>query len=155
MISPRLTDPKSEIDSILSLFRFSEEKTQVEEALKARAQALEKQRYSAAIPPVTPNKRADGKGPGRGGGGRGRGGRGVVVGSSRPMSAPREFTLPITGGDSDLNPLSMSDESFPSSRHIQLKLDDGLDPEDLDTEATGEEDIQLHLNGTLKPTEFT
>lgn len=63
LVAPRLTDPKERADYFLSLFRYAEEKAQVEEFLKARATALH----------ATAFVRFDGPG-GRGGrGGRGRG----------------------------------------------------------------------------------
>ncbi|RYG59993.1 DUF4476 domain-containing protein, partial [archaeon] len=37
---PRLTDPRAKMDTLIGLFRFSEEKSQVEEALKTRVQAI-------------------------------------------------------------------------------------------------------------------
>jgi hypothetical protein len=40
MIGPRLTDPKAKMDQILGLFRFAEEKSKVEEILKARSATL-------------------------------------------------------------------------------------------------------------------
>jgi hypothetical protein len=40
MIAPRLTDPKAKMDDFLGLFRFSEQKKAIEDALKARAASL-------------------------------------------------------------------------------------------------------------------
>eukprot|EP01031_Cornospumella_fuschlensis_P045790 gene45790-56044_t len=39
-LAPRLTDPRTKMDTLVGLFRFSEEKSQVEEALKTRVQAI-------------------------------------------------------------------------------------------------------------------
>ena len=47
ILSPRLIDPKQHADDILALFRFVEDKAQVEEALKSRAITLDSKRYSS------------------------------------------------------------------------------------------------------------
>lgn len=69
-IGPRLTDPKAKTAYFLGLFRFAEEKSQVEEILKARTQTMNSSIFS---------KGSELRGAGRGG--RGAGGRGVQRGS--------------------------------------------------------------------------
>ena len=144
MISPRLTDPKSESEAILNLFRYSEEKTQVEEALKARAKAIEKSRYSAAPKASIPGSNTPhGVRPGRG-----RGGRGLTTSSSaRPTSAPMEFTSPING--SNLFPLSMSNESFSSAHHIQQNSNESIH-DHLVSRVTDDEPPSTRPNGHIK-----
>lgn len=76
-IGPRLIDPKSKTAQFLSIFRYAEEKSQVEEILKARAQNLNATLFTKS----DSTARMVGRG-GRGPGGRssfmgGRGGRGT------------------------------------------------------------------------------
>eukprot|EP01038_Epipyxis_sp_PR26KG_P011461 gene11461-15353_t len=73
MIGPRLVDPRAKMEQLMGLFRFVEEKSIVEEVLRARVQTL-----SAALFKTVDSSNALG---GRGGKG-GRGGRGM----SRPTS---------------------------------------------------------------------
>eukprot|EP00603_Paraphysomonas_imperforata_P006357 CAMPEP_0114420262 /NCGR_PEP_ID=MMETSP0103-20121206/4466_1 /TAXON_ID=37642 ORGANISM="Paraphysomonas imperforata, Strain PA2" /NCGR_SAMPLE_ID=MMETSP0103 /ASSEMBLY_ACC=CAM_ASM_000201 /LENGTH=179 /DNA_ID=CAMNT_0001588735 /DNA_START=49 /DNA_END=585 /DNA_ORIENTATION=- len=74
-IGPRLTDPKAKSAQIIEMFRYSDEKRQVEEVLKARAQTVSKQSsFSRGKSQSVLNTGGGGRG-GRGGG-RGGGGRG-------------------------------------------------------------------------------
>lgn len=95
LIGPRLTDPKAKASEILGLFRYAEEKNQVEEILKHRAHTVANNVYISK--PAA--------GPGRGGmmlgggrGGRGRGGRGMRSTSPVPpvsiTAAPERETTP-------------------------------------------------------------
>jgi hypothetical protein len=103
-IGPRLTDPKAQSQQIIEMFRYSEEKRQVEEVLKARAQTVSKQstfsRGKSASVLSTGSGGRGGRGAGgRGAGGRGAGGRG---GMSKAVSmdtmANATVATPVTGG---------------------------------------------------------
>ena len=72
MIGPRLVDPKAKTAYFLGLFRYAEEKAQVEEILKARTQTLNSSIF---------NKGTDLRG-GAGRGSAGRGGRGSGASAS-------------------------------------------------------------------------
>ena len=74
MVSPRLTDPSAMSSEIDDLFRFSDEKQQVEEALKARSQTLNAKKFIDTNSMLSSGSGS--RGGGRGGGGRGRGGGG-------------------------------------------------------------------------------
>jgi hypothetical protein len=71
-IGPRLVDPKAQSSELLDLFRYSEEKRQVEEVLRARAQSVASKQsiFSAG------KTGAGGRG---GGGGAGRGSRAAAA----------------------------------------------------------------------------
>jgi hypothetical protein len=73
-IGPRLTDPNGRKDALIGLFRFSEEKSKVEEILKERANRLNASAFNQTGA-VRIGMPAAGRG--RGGAGRGGGGRGV------------------------------------------------------------------------------
>jgi hypothetical protein len=66
MIGPRLVDPKSRANDFIGMFRYSEEKKQVEDILKARSQSLV---GSVMYSPPTGANLMSGGGGGRGGGG--------------------------------------------------------------------------------------
>lgn len=87
MLGPRITDPRTGMDKALSLFRFAEEKSQVEEVFKSRMQVLNGSMFTRVSSLSSP---------GLGGRGAGRGGRCVlsssVHSSSRPMSMPANLT---------------------------------------------------------------
>jgi hypothetical protein len=81
LLVPRLIDPKSSFDQVTALFRFAEEKTQVEELYKERIQIV-----NAAV-----FKRSEkGNNVLAAGRGRGRASRQTTVG--RPMSLPTHLT---------------------------------------------------------------
>lgn len=67
-IAPRLNDPRSKMQELKDLFRFSEEKAMVEDALKQRANAMSNSMFStgAANPSLMTGGRAGrgGRGPG-------------------------------------------------------------------------------------------
>ena len=74
MIGPRLTDPRSKTDEFIQIFRYAEDKSKVEEILKARQQTLASSMFKVSA---------------TGGGGRGeivagRGGRGSGLSVVRP-----------------------------------------------------------------------
>ena len=75
LIGPRLSDPKAKMEEFLNQFRFADEKSKVEEILKARASTL----ASAAFKQTTPSTIMGGRG-GRGGG------RGLGLAGVRPRS---------------------------------------------------------------------
>lgn len=72
MISPRLIDPNSKTEEILSLFRFSEDKKYVENALKDRAKNMNVSQFTK--PSSVKSSILSGRGRGSGSI-RGRGGR--------------------------------------------------------------------------------
>jgi hypothetical protein len=88
MLGPRITDPRVGMDNVLSLFRFAEEKSQVEEVFKSRMQVLNGSMFTRASSLSSPGI----------GGGRcaGRGGRSILSPSgrstSRPMSMPAKLS---------------------------------------------------------------
>lgn len=95
-IAPRLVDPRSEYEALVGLFRFSEEKQQVEEALKSRIQMLNHSIFNREGSSILSR------------GGRGRGlasGKSMYMGGRlgdryRPMSLPiqlnkEDFDLPL------------------------------------------------------------
>ena len=86
LLGPRLTDPTSKTDQLLGIFRFAEEKTKVEDILKARqAKITSKQFVSGKGSPAA----GRGGGAGRGSASTGRGGRGgLTLGAKSAASAP-------------------------------------------------------------------
>ena len=107
-IAPRLTDPRSRMDHFLSLFRFSEEKTQVEEALKTRIQAITGSIYmkTESFSALSPGR---GRGRGVGSAAGGRGGRGGSretssnIAIAEPFATkPRAVSMPIQSHTRDL-----------------------------------------------------
>lgn len=89
MIGPRLTDPKAKSAEIIGMFRFSEEKRQVEDVLKARAQTVSTSSFS--VKPAGGVLAGGGRGGGRGG--RGMNGRGT--GGGRGGGAAPTFTSTV------------------------------------------------------------
>lgn len=87
MLGPRITDPRVGTDKVLSLFRFAEEKSQIEEVFKSRMQVLNGSMFTRASSLSSP---------GLAGRGAGRGGRGILSPSgrstSRPMSMPANLS---------------------------------------------------------------
>ncbi len=75
MIGPRLTDPRSKTDEFIQIFRYAEDKTKVEEILKARQQTLASSMFKVS---------SAGGGSGRGEAVAGRGGRGSGLSVARP-----------------------------------------------------------------------
>lgn len=69
MIGPRVTDPKAGMDKVSGVFRYAEEKAQVEEVFKARLQALSGSMFSRGTSQMMSPQG------GRGGRGRGRASR--------------------------------------------------------------------------------
>merc|ERR1719329_485890 len=67
-VAPRLSDPRSKMGEIQGLFRFSEEKSLVEEALKQRAHVMSNAMFSTGGVQVPSSSMHGGRG--------GRGGRG-------------------------------------------------------------------------------
>jgi hypothetical protein len=103
-IGPRLTDPKAKSTHIIELFRYSEEKRQVEEVLKTRAQTVTKQStFSRGKSQSVLNSGGGGRG-GRGAGGRGGGrgggggGRGMSKAASMATMGSATPSTPATGG---------------------------------------------------------
>ena len=91
-ISPRLLDPKAKSDEIVGRFRYTDEKDQVELALKSRARAID-----------VASSKAAGRGNGRGRGGRNGMSRGLsnkklsngdFQGSKYPSATERQVALP-------------------------------------------------------------
>jgi hypothetical protein len=68
MLAPRLTDPRSKMDEFINIFRYADDKTKVEDALKNRAQLIGSSGFNRTSTTLT----AGGIG-GRGGMGRGSG----------------------------------------------------------------------------------
>lgn len=68
-IGPRLLDPRSQMDHIVGMFRYAEEKNQVEDIFKARIQHLNASIFkkSALTPPGAGRGGGRGRGPGNGG----------------------------------------------------------------------------------------
>lgn len=88
-IGPRLVDPKAKTQQFLDIFRYADEKNQVEEILKARSQAIVSSQFSTAS---TAGRGGGGRGgllAGRGGGGRGGAGRGAGLGAATAPVATR------------------------------------------------------------------
>jgi hypothetical protein len=75
MIGPRLTDPRSKTDEFIQIFRYAEDKTKVEEILKARQQTLASSMFKVSSAAA---------GGGRGEAVAGRGGRGSGLSVARP-----------------------------------------------------------------------
>lgn len=98
-VGPRLIDPKAKTQQFLDLFRYSDEKNQVEEILKARSQAIVSSQFSTAS---TAGRGAGGGGRGgllggRGGGGRGGAGRGAGLGAAAGPAATRPMpSVPVS-----------------------------------------------------------
>lgn len=93
IIGPRLVDPRAEAEYFKGMFRFSEEKSEVEEILKARVHTISTAQFNKSMGPGLLATGGRGAGAaGRGGrgasmmmggrGGAGRGGRGGAVGSA-------------------------------------------------------------------------
>ena len=104
MIGPRLTDPKTKTNEFLELFRFAEEKSRVEEILKARANTIS----STAFKQNTLAGR---------GGGRGRGGAGRGTG----LSFVSRATVPKTV-DANLSVVTDDDISSKMEPRADLQL---------------------------------
>ena len=104
MIGPRLVDPKSRANDFIGMFRYSEEKKQVEDILKARSQSLVGSvMYS---PPTGANLMSGG---GRGGGsgagaGAGENRRGGINGNSTAGRGPGRGMMPSSQGSSHNTP---------------------------------------------------
>lgn len=96
MIAPRLVDPRAQYDTLVGLFRFSEEKAQIEEALKLRIQSLNNSIFKKESSSVFGGR-----------GGRGRGG--LTSGKSMYMGgrgdARRPTSLPINFRPEDISEL--------------------------------------------------
>lgn len=93
LIAPRLTDPRVKMEHMIGLFRYADEKTSVEEALKARITTLNGSAFrtnSSPLPtPAAPT--AGGRGGPAAGRGRGGAGRGDAFRPSRVQSLPSNF----------------------------------------------------------------
>jgi hypothetical protein len=90
MVGPRLIDPKAKISYFTGLFRYTEEKSIVEEVLKARAQVLATSMFSRK----EGIKSFAGRGPGRGNPlAAGRGGMGGATKSANwhPVQKPNNY----------------------------------------------------------------
>lgn len=105
-VAPRLTDPRSRLEHFTGLFRFVEEKAQVEEAFKLRIQAINGSLFrktdSASV--LSPGGGRGGRGRGPGSllsAGRGRGGRETsnniptIMEEQRSDPKPRVMSMPI------------------------------------------------------------
>ena len=94
-LGPRITNPKK-ADKVVALFRFSDEKKQVEDILKSRAQTLQSQRFSNSHnSPLLASGRgaaASGVNGGRGG----RGGRGSFSAGNSPIPSLSPVPPPTT-----------------------------------------------------------
>lgn len=101
MIAPRLVDPRAQYDTLVGLFRFSEEKAQIEEALKLRIQSLNNSIFKKESSSVFGGR-----------GGRGRGG--LTSGKSMYMGgrgdARRPTSLPINFRPEDISELEAMDK---------------------------------------------
>lgn len=95
-VGPRLTDPKAKSQQIIDMFRYSDEKKQVEEILKARAQTVTKSTFSRGKSQSVLSGGGRGRG-GRGAGGRGGGG-GRGLNKPTTSSSPAASSSPSTGG---------------------------------------------------------
>lgn len=118
-IAPRLTDPRVEYDNLVGLFRYSEEKSHVEDALKSRIQtmnhAIFKKESSAVF-----NR-----------GGRGRGlssGKSMFLGGRLGGHRPTSLPVPLRADDIGAQSISLDDEADLDSPTSQLKSVE--DPED-------------------------
>lgn len=85
MIVPRLIDPKGSIDQVTAMFRFADEKAQVEELYKERMQIVNASLFKRI------DKANNVLAAGRGRGGAGAGGRGSG-GNRRPFSLPASLS---------------------------------------------------------------
>lgn len=88
IIAPRLTDPRAKMQDIVAMFRFSDEKSQVEEMIKARANTMNASAFSHVGGIASSFGGMKEQGRGRGGGRGGAGGRGRGNAVSRPRPSP-------------------------------------------------------------------
>lgn len=82
LIAPRLIDPRESLETVLQMFRFTEDKYKVEEAYKHRLQIINALNLKSEY--VRNTHMFHARGGGRGGGGRGSNGSGIP----RPLSMP-------------------------------------------------------------------
>lgn len=66
VMSHRLVDPRAQMEHIMGLFRYADEKTAVEEALKARITVLNGQSFRTSSTTAAPVRPAGGRGRGAG-----------------------------------------------------------------------------------------
>jgi hypothetical protein len=106
MIGPRITDPRQGVDKVQAVFRFAEDKTQIEEIFRSRTQALNGSLFTRSTTKVvTPI------GGGRGGtGGRGTGG-GIGGGRGRGLFSPGKSVM-LTKPFSEAEEVITHTESF-------------------------------------------
>lgn len=172
-LSYRLTDPRSKMEYFVNLFRFSEEKSQVEDAFKFRIQALNGSLFKREVNTsslLSPKGGRGGRGRGAGlsspAGGRGGAGRGPGMSPVRSsitgtdLSTPthdhqesksRPFSLPVNGALSPLrdpSPLSVfSNLAINSSSESHQNSGEGPDslsrPVDSDDDSGDESPMQI------------
>eukprot|EP01038_Epipyxis_sp_PR26KG_P011462 gene11462-15354_t len=121
LIVPRLSDPRAKLDYFVGLFRFVEDKTQVEEVFKNRTEAMRSslfKRDSALL------QGRGGRGLGglfNGGGGRGLGGRNSTSPSrSGSVNMQEDFQVLEEAGDEDGEDNEPMKVSGPSSVPFQV-----------------------------------
>lgn len=104
-VAPRLSDPRAKMSTFTDMFRFSEEKTQIEDAFKARIQAMNgsmfRRETSNMLSPAGRGGRGRGAAlsPGRGDFGGGRGAGALLTNKPRAVSLPvgQKLELPADG----------------------------------------------------------
>lgn len=119
-LGPRLTDPKSRCDDILSRFRFSEEKRSVEEILRMRTQTLSASMYSVATTSTT-NRKSD-----------------ILLRGGHRNRASKAKTL-----SGPISPVSISDTN------PQPTLSQNDAPKTLISESTSDASIALNTSGPV------
>lgn len=125
-IAPRLSDPRSKMSVFTDMFRFSEEKAQIEDAFKVRIQAMngslfKKESSSILSSPAGRGGRGRGAAlsPGRGDFG-GRGAGALMAGK------PRAVSLPVG------HKLELSAESLGAQKSASIPSRDSDDDEEED-----------------------
>jgi hypothetical protein len=97
MIGPRLTDPKAKMEEFLGLFRYADEKSKVEDVLKARSATLMSSVFRAT--PASRNNSVTGPRQGKGRGGLGMGRRSRRM-NSTDSSGSYDFSEEASRSDS-------------------------------------------------------
>lgn len=167
IIAPRLIDPAAKASALTGLFRFNNEKNQVEELLRNRGNAINKTKTSVPGGGSVSALARSGRGAGRGGAGRGvAAGRGDdSSGSKRPQSMPLKlskgirsvFNLGRTKSGANFKKDEAADDK---TKEASEDAAEGPDMGPLPTESTdeiphalSEEDFteSPHINRTRKP----
>jgi hypothetical protein len=127
-IGPRLSDPRAKTQQFLDLFRYSEEKNQVEEILKARNQAILSSQFSTASSGA--GRGGAGRGSLLGGRGGGRGGAGRGSGLGVRAADPNNRPLPSLPTDASVSPELTTDSGSKKAmektpvKHLEIATHD-------------------------------